>query len=97
MTGVDAAAIHATIREEFERTVRELLAVTGDDALLDGNPMLRRSLARRNSYLDPLNEIQVTLLARHRESGTEADAPGPWLRPLLRSINAIAAGIRNTG
>ena len=95
--GVDAEAIHATIREEFERTVKELLAVTGDGELLDSNPALRLSLTRRNPYLDPLNEIQVTLLERHREQEGDEDEPGPWLRPLLRSINAIAAGIRNTG
>ena len=92
----DAGAIYTRIREEYELTVRELLAVTGDQQLLDGNTALRLSLSRRNPYLDPLNEIQVNLLARHGEQIDE-DLPGPWLRPLLRSINAIAAGMRNTG
>lgn len=91
----DAEGIYVVIRNEYERTVRELLAVTGDNALLDGNPALRLSLSRRNPYLDPLNEIQVNLLTRCRAQ--EDDDPGPWLRPLLRSINAIAAGMRNTG
>ncbi len=92
----DAEAIYACIRDEYQRTVRELLAVTGDRALLDGNPSLRLSLSRRNPYLDPLNEIQVHLLARLRE-GEDDDPSSPWLRALLRSINAIAAGMRNTG
>ena len=58
--------------------------------------MLALSLSRRNPYLDPLNEIQVHLLGRLREPGQD-ETGGPWLRPLLRSINAIAAGMRNTG
>ena len=54
--------------------------------------MLKRSLDRRQPYLDPLNQIQITALTRYREGGDRV-----WLDPVLRSINAIAAGMRNTG
>lgn len=80
------------IREEYERGVREILAITGGRTLLDDNPALQVSLARRRPYLDPLNHIQTVAIRRHR-AGAEAD----WLDPVLRSINAIAAGMRNTG
>jgi phosphoenolpyruvate carboxylase len=43
-----------------------------------------------------LNHIQVAALARYR-SETEESKREEWLDPLLRSINAIAAGMRNTG
>jgi phosphoenolpyruvate carboxylase len=94
-----ARHVFARIREEFERTVQQVLNVAGTQTLLDENPTLALSLIRRNPYLDPLNHIQITLLRRHRElhAGEGEVEDDPWIRPLLRSINAIAAGMRNTG
>ncbi len=89
--------IHAVIAEEYRRTCRQILEVAGIERLLEEHPDLAASLTRRRPYLDPLNYIQVSLLKRLRaEPGTD-DAPSPWLEPLLRSINAVAAGLRNTG
>ncbi len=59
--------------------------------LLDRQPLVQRSIELRNPYVDPMNAIQVELIAAHR-AGDEAA-----LRPLLRSIAGIAAGLRNTG
>ena len=56
-----------------------------------------RSLDRRNPYLDPLNHIQIMLLKRYRNQALDEEERNRWLEPLLRSINAIAAGMRNTG
>ncbi|WP_412852745.1 phosphoenolpyruvate carboxylase [Ectothiorhodospira shaposhnikovii] len=94
-----AKRVFGLIREEYLRTVEEVLTVSCKDSLLNDNPVLALSLMRRNPYLDPLNHIQITLLRRHRAlQGTSAVSPDdPWLSPLLRSINAIAAGMRNTG
>jgi phosphoenolpyruvate carboxylase len=81
------------IREEFERTVERVLAVTGESALLDRQPILRRSLEIRENYLEPLHLLQVQLLGRRR-----AGEEDPQLeRALLLTINGIAAGMRNTG
>ncbi|SFM43119.1 Phosphoenolpyruvate carboxylase, type 1 [Ectothiorhodospira mobilis] len=91
-----AGAIYRTIREEYERTVAEVLAVARTGSLLEENPTLALSLMRRDPYLDPLNHIQITLLKRRR-GGQMPEEDDPWLSPLLRSINAIAAGQRNTG
>ena len=60
-------------------------------------PRLALSLKRRNPYLDPLNQIQVTLLKRFRDESQDEESRNQWLNPLLRTINAIAAGMRNTG
>ena len=77
--------------------VDTVLKVTDSDHLLDENPTLALSLARRSPYLDPLNNIQVTLLKRYRDETLPESERNMWLDPLLRSINAIAAGMRNTG
>jgi phosphoenolpyruvate carboxylase len=92
-----AAAIQERIRAEYQRTVTQVLNVAGQKRLLEENPPLMVSLTRRNPYLDPLNHIQTTLLKRYREEPQRDDGESVWLVPLLRSINAIAAGMRNTG
>jgi phosphoenolpyruvate carboxylase len=81
------------IRQEYERTVREVLAVTGETALLADQPALRRTLAVRDTYLEPLHHLQVALLRQFRTDGAD-----PALqRALLTTVNGIAAGMRNTG
>jgi len=59
--------------------------------------VLQLSLSRRDPYLDPLNYIQLSLLHRTRKSDITEQEKSTWFTPLLRSINAIAAGMRNTG
>jgi phosphoenolpyruvate carboxylase len=88
---VDDLSCFATIEEENERTVAAVLEITESERLLDRHPVLQRSVALRNPYVDPMNVLQVELLARHR-AGEEAAT-----RPLLRSIAGIAGALRNTG
>ena len=92
-----ADQIYALINEEYLRTLKLLLAVTNSKTLIEENPPLALSLSRRNPYLDPLNHIQVTLLRRYRDENLPEAERTRWLNPLLRSINAIATGMRNTG
>jgi phosphoenolpyruvate carboxylase len=40
------------IRDEFDRTRAELLAITGEAELLERQPALQRTLSVRNSYLE---------------------------------------------
>jgi phosphoenolpyruvate carboxylase len=90
-----AGPIYQRIREEYFRSVVQILNVGNAKALLDENTALAVSLSRRNPYLDPLNHIQITLLKRFR--GGDEEERERWRAPLLRTINAIAAGMRNTG
>jgi phosphoenolpyruvate carboxylase len=92
-----AAEVYDLIRREYERTVEYTLKVMDASQLIEDNPVLALSLSRRNPYLDPLSHIQVMLLRRYRSAKRDEEARSTWLDPLLRSINAIAAGIRNTG
>ena len=54
------------IETEYRRTVALLARVTGRERLLDGAPVLQRSVALRNPYVDSLSELQVRLLSRLR-------------------------------
>ncbi|MGQ0717869.1 MAG: phosphoenolpyruvate carboxylase [Pseudonocardiales bacterium] len=83
-----------TIVNEHDLTKREVLRLTGGSTLLARHHLLRDTLRVRAAYLEPLHHLQVSLLARRREVGE----PDPDLRrALLRTVNGIAAGMRNTG
>ena len=89
-------AIFSLIKNEYELTVQEVLAVCDQSSLLENNAELQYSLERREPYLDPLNHIQLQFLRRHRPL-QDAGEESPWMDGLLLTINAIAAGMRNTG
>lgn len=92
-----SAHIYQQIVEEHQRTVKYVLAVAKINELVQENPLLLISLKRRSPYIDPLNAIQLHLLRNYRQFAPEQPEAQTWLKPLLRSINAIAAGLRNTG
>jgi phosphoenolpyruvate carboxylase len=79
--------------DEHDRCTREILRLTGQNRLLDREPVLRRSIDRRNPYVDPISFVQVELLRRLR-GGT---APDSTLRAILRTVNGIAGGLKSTG
>ena len=79
------------IAAEHDRTVAAVLSIVESDRLLEGNPVVRRSIGIRNPYVDPMNAIQVELLRRYRGGDETARLP------LGRSIAGIAAALRNTG
>ncbi|MCC6944274.1 MAG: phosphoenolpyruvate carboxylase [Thermomicrobiales bacterium] len=85
--------IWSRIQDEYDRTCRTLLAVTGQHRLLDREAVIQTSIDRRNPYVDPLSFIQVELLKRLRNGGN----PDELLRPVLLSINGIAGALKNTG
>ena len=81
------------LQAEFELTRRMVLAVTGQAALLETNPVLEHSIRLRNPYVDPMSLLQVELIRRKR-AGEESDELN---RAITATINGIAAGLRNTG
>ncbi len=81
------------IRTEFERTAVGVLSLTGEAQLLDRHPVLQRTLAIRDTYLDPISYLQIALLKRSRAGEDDADLQ----RALLLTVNGLAAGLRNTG
>ena len=86
-------AIFPRIKAEWQDSVAALLEVTQQSELLDGNPLLKRSIRNRFPYIDPLNHMQVELLRRHRSGVTDSKVQ----RGIHMTINGIAAGLRNSG
>lgn len=97
-------ALFETITQEFQITSELVLAITGNERLLDGDPGLQRSVHLRNGTIVPLGFIQVALLKRLRQyrNATSGAIKSRYsreelLRGALLTINGIAAGMRNTG
>jgi len=85
--------IFQRLRREWEDSIKQVLAIMQQQSLLEGNPLLARSIRNRFPYLDPLNHIQVELLKRHRSG----DADNQVVQGIHLSINGIATGLRNRG
>ncbi len=82
------------VRDEFERTRTCVLDILEQDALLDRDPTLQRSIRLRNPYVDPMSFVQIDLLARWRAGGrTDAELE----RVLGQTVRGIARGLQNTG
>jgi len=93
-----AEALFARIRDEYERTREAVLLAIGHNELLDGAPLIQRSIHLRNPYVDPLNYLQVEMLRRLRRLSDPDGPEGEALRDVITiTINGIAAGLRNTG
>ncbi len=104
----DLQGLGAALRTRLDRACDAVLWVSGQDRMLENNPVLRRSIDVRNPYVDPINLIQVELL---RRLGVLQKISAAWDTPdaepaadlvmlrraLLVTINGIAAGMRNTG
>jgi phosphoenolpyruvate carboxylase len=85
--------IFGRIRSEWHSCIETLLDIMGQDRLLQGNPLLERSIRNRFPYLDPLNHVQVELLKEHRAQNPDEQV----LRGIQLTINGISAGLRNSG
>ncbi len=85
--------IFGRIRDEWRTSIDALLRISGNDRLLQRNPLLERSIQNRFPYLDPLNHIQVELLKQYRRKSEDPKV----LRGIQLTINGISAGLRNSG
>jgi len=85
--------VYGMLAEEFHRTKRMLLWLTGQKELLERNTVLSRSIRLRNPYVDPMSLIQVELLRRKRRGEDSSELN----YALGATMNGIAAGLHNTG
>jgi phosphoenolpyruvate carboxylase len=86
-------AVFGRISAEWSASIDAVLRISEAEKLLEGNPLLERSIQNRFPYLDPLNHIQVELLKQYRG---HSDGP-KVLRGIQLTINGISAGLRNSG
>lgn len=93
--GADAS-IWKEIREEFDRTKRMLLAITGNEELLGVGNVVKRTVDFRNPITRPLNAIQIHLMNRW-ETLSDEEQSGAWREALLQSIAGLAAAMQSTG
>lgn len=90
--------VYTTLKTEFDLTQKMVLAVTGQQRLLETNAVLERSIRLRNPYVDPMSLLQVELIRRKRAAAANGEADSPELnRAISATINGISAGLRNTG
>jgi phosphoenolpyruvate carboxylase len=92
------AVVWDAVEAEYARTRETILRVTGHAELMDGDPVIQRSVALRNPYVDPLNYLQVEMLRRLRALAEPEGAEAERFREVIvLTINGIAGGLRNTG
>jgi phosphoenolpyruvate carboxylase len=82
------------IEDEYARTARWILRLKGAATLLETDPRLALSIRLRNPYVDPMNLLQIDLLARWRAGGSKDEA---LFRALVTAVNGVAEGLQNTG
>ncbi|MFC5344232.1 phosphoenolpyruvate carboxylase [Brevundimonas staleyi] len=88
-----AATIFGALQAEWDRTRDAILAITGQEDLLGGQPELDRLIRLRMPYVEPLNHVQIELIRRRRAGDDD-----PLVREgILLAINGVAAGLRNSG
>ena len=86
------------LRERLVLAREQVQAALGHATLLADNPVLQRSIAVRNPYVDPLNLLQADLLRRLRQARQDGlTDPQELVDALVITVNGIAAGMRNTG
>lgn len=85
------------MQNEHQRANTYICQIVRQREVLERWPVIKRSIERRNPYVDPLNFIQVNLLSALRQMSPESPEYEPTLRAVLSTVNGIAAGMKTTG
>lgn len=89
--------IFKRIQTDYEQACEYVNLIEGQGTLLEKRPVMKRSIDRRNPYVDPLNFIQVALLQELRQTSSDTNHYQQLLEAILSTINGIAAGMKTTG
>jgi phosphoenolpyruvate carboxylase len=92
-----SAKIFTQIKDEHARACYWVCQITEQEQILETTPIIKRSIERRNPYIDPINFIQVKLLRELRAMSSEEHHYRATMRAVLACVNGIAAGMKNTG
>jgi phosphoenolpyruvate carboxylase len=91
-----AQRLHSKIEEEFNRTFRGVLAVTGQTELMAHAVVVRKTVDLRNPAVWPLSLLQLHLMDRWGQLAP-AEQQGPMRDAMLQTIAGIAAALQSTG
>ncbi len=83
------------VLDELARTRHQVLRLLDQEEMLQRKPHLHTAVRLRRPFVDMLSHLQLRGLTEVRAHG-EQEAAG-WKRPLLLTINGLAAGLQNTG
>jgi len=87
--------VFAVIKDEYERTCRAILRISGGATLAERFPRYLRQFYRRQRTISEASRMQVQLLKEYRAaSGQQAQ---DTLQDLLLSFNCVATGLGWTG
>jgi phosphoenolpyruvate carboxylase len=90
--------VFGAIQAEYDRTKAAILSITGQQALLEHEPVLAKSVQLRNPYIDPLNYIQVEMIRRLRALPDKTTLEADAIRNVIElTINGVSGGLKNTG
>ncbi|MDH4127651.1 MAG: phosphoenolpyruvate carboxylase [Spirochaetota bacterium] len=88
--------IFGMMKEEYHLTSEMMIRIKQQDTLLLETSPLRQSLTLRKPYIDLINYIQIITFKQIKKNPSlKNDAE--FIQIILRSINCIASGMRNTG
>ena len=83
-----------TVLRELDLTRRQVLRLLDQEEMLERKPHLHTAVHLRQPFVDMLSHLQLRGLRQSRSGEGDGSA---WHRPLLLTINGLAAGLQNTG
>src|SRR5699024_3273923 len=89
-----AKRIFDDIVDEYERTKKALLLISGNDALLSHKLNIKEYIHLHNPYFDTINYLQFNLIYELRNTSNPSE---DLVTDVLLTINGVAAGLVNTG
>jgi phosphoenolpyruvate carboxylase len=87
----------AMVLEEYDRTLEQVLAVTGHRRLLEDRRVLSWAIELRNPYVDALSHLQLRALRAMRDRKISRSDRARAEKVFQLTVNGVAAGLQNTG
>ena len=93
----ERAELAAMVLDEYDRTMEQVLAVTGHRRLLEDRRVLSWAIELRNPYVDALSHLQLRALRSMRNRKLPHSDRTRAEKVFQLTVNGIAAGLQNTG
>jgi phosphoenolpyruvate carboxylase len=87
----------AMVLDEYDLTMRQVLAVTGHSRLLEDRRVLSWAIELRNPYVDALSHLQLRALRAMRDKKISRSDRARAEKVFQLTVNGVAAGLQNTG